>query len=1188
MPETAATGLEAVLQEEARRLELASGSDDAGDAAGALPRRRGIGLALSGGGIRSATFSLGVLQALAADRRLAAFDYLSTVSGGGYIGSWLSAWIHRAGFEAVQRGLGRTGCLYEHGAPMACEPPEVTWLRRYSNYLTPRVGLLSLDSLTLVATWSRNFALNLVVLLGFLTCIFTAPHLLLPVFEKAGSHQSAFGFAAAWAGLQFFVGIGYNLWHQGLPIQRRRNWMISTRGVVATVMVPGVLTSIFGAIWLFGSKADKTIDGTLDALALVSASVFVLFLAWWAAEAAKRRDAFEREQAASAQGGDDQSRASSSCPKKPPAVWKELIIYLLAAGVSLAAFTAMMVGFYAAWRGLDALPGSAVKSACLLAWGAPAFLGAFGIATTIFTGLVGRLFFERSREWWSRLNAWLVSIALGWAAVGTLTFLSLPLLEWLASRIGGWLSLLGTGWIGSLFATIFLRKPESGPKKTQRRVDGALNVAASIFVAGLIFVVAAGTQWSLLKAGSAMVEPAQGIAQKAITTLEIHDKAHELAFTIGTPEKREASVGDLAIAHLAGVATLEGQGALHGLNVPTLAFLGLLAITLLFGWRVDINKFSLHNMYKNRLVRCYLGASNRLTRNEQPFTGLDDADDFPMKDLGRHIGAGDGPTIQRPFHIINTTLNITQGSNLAWQERKAASFVFTPLYCGYSLARTQGDSTRIETDRGWEKAGFRPTELYATRDREEPGFKLGMALATSGAAISPNMGHASRPARAFVLTLFNVRLGRWSGNPARPAWELPSPRFGLIPLLLELLGYSTENRSFVYLSDGGHFDNLGVYELVRRRCSTIFVVDAGADATRAFGDLADTIRKCRTDMGVDIEFPHIGLLAGDQEMRSGMSFAEGVIHYEAEDPSRNGKIILIKPSMARSSGEPVDVLNYAAENAPFPQQTTTDQFFDESQFESYRRLGLYITRECLSVHGHLLPRREPHDEPPPVRNDDGEAPTSATCAIAKLLRALKRQDAELPLPTQREGALVDLFVLLVAISLVFLAAFLLLDPLVIGRHELVCFRARTCREGLEAIFRINAGGPEFWRRGLFWHTMADNLNVIVYAFMFVSGSVVGTASIERRRVRNVCRAAFWSAVVCLACADYAENFSTLSQELSGGDPPAMAEVVWPFTCLKFHLAVACGAGLLALLPRIAQAFRKRWEAALAVPWRWSR
>ena len=116
-----------------------------------------FGLALSGGGIRSATFSLGVLQALARQRLLSRFDYLSTVSGGGYIGAWLSAWVVRVGgISKVEEELSRTG------TPVA----PIEFLRSYSNYLTPRTGVFGVDTWTAIATWMRNFSPNMLIVIA--------------------------------------------------------------------------------------------------------------------------------------------------------------------------------------------------------------------------------------------------------------------------------------------------------------------------------------------------------------------------------------------------------------------------------------------------------------------------------------------------------------------------------------------------------------------------------------------------------------------------------------------------------------------------------------------------------------------------------------------------------------------------------------------------------------------------------------------------------------------------------------------------------------------------------------------------------------------------------------------------------------------------------------------------------------
>jgi hypothetical protein len=119
-----------------------------------------VGLAFSGGGIRSATFNLGVLQSLARMKLLSRFNYLSTVSGGGYIGCWLMAWIKRQEMKDVARNLTPDWV----NQPGRKEPPEIRFLRRFSNYLTPKLGWLGADTWTVVAVYIRNLILNLLLL----------------------------------------------------------------------------------------------------------------------------------------------------------------------------------------------------------------------------------------------------------------------------------------------------------------------------------------------------------------------------------------------------------------------------------------------------------------------------------------------------------------------------------------------------------------------------------------------------------------------------------------------------------------------------------------------------------------------------------------------------------------------------------------------------------------------------------------------------------------------------------------------------------------------------------------------------------------------------------------------------------------------------------------------------------------
>jgi len=110
------------------------------------------------------------------------------------------------------------------------------------------------------------------------------------------------------------------------------------------------------------------------------------------------------------------------------------------------------------------------------------------------------------------------------------------------------------------------------------------------------------------------------------------------------------------------------------------------------------------------------------------------------------------------------------------------------------------------------------------------GILLGNVVATSGAAANPNMGYHTSTALSALLSVFNVRLGRWCGNPRhRSAWRKVSPRFGGLALINEVFGMMNSRSSFLNISDGGHFENLGIYELVRRRCRIVVAVDAGCD-----------------------------------------------------------------------------------------------------------------------------------------------------------------------------------------------------------------------------------------------------------------------------------------------------------------------------------------------------------------------
>jgi hypothetical protein len=165
------------------------------------------------------------------------------------------------------------------------------------------------------------------------------------------------------------------------------------------------------------------------------------------------------------------------------------------------------------------------------------------------------------------------------------------------------------------------------------------------------------------------------------------------------------------------------------------------------------------------------------------------------------------------------------------------------------------------------------------------------------------------------------------------------------------MGKTTNRCKYVNLSDGGHFENLGLYEMVLRRCHYIVVSDAGEDPECSFADLGEAVRKIRIDFGIPIDFepmtiyPRSAIKALKSARQKGHNCAIGRIRYSVVDPEVNGNkapdgvIVYIKP--ACYGEEPRDIYEYFKRNETFPHESTSDQFFSESQFESYRMLGAY-------------------------------------------------------------------------------------------------------------------------------------------------------------------------------------------------------------------------------------------------------
>lgn len=448
----------------------------------------------------------------------------------------------------------------------------------------------------------------------------------------------------------------------------------------------------------------------------------------------------------------------------------------------------------------------------------------------------------------------------------------------------------------------------------------------------------------------------------------------ESTIAVETGIRRDSVTRDSSLAHTDAVLR-EIEEKIPGPSAVTATAIGLFIALLILGWymgrRINTNEFSLHGMYHSRIVRAFLGASRPAgDRDPHPFTGFDPGDDLPMSKLWpaglmpiRKPKPGRLET-QPPMHVVNVALNLVAGTNLAWQQRKAQSMSVSPLHAGaaflgYRRTSAKAAPPKPGTRGSGDVSAVADVKLYGGRD----GITLGTAVTISGAAASPNSGYHSSPLVTFLMTLFNARLGWWLGNPGvagKDSFHLSSPTQKIKPILDEMFGQTTDHSRYVYLSDGGHFENLGLYEMVLRRCRFIVVSDAGCDPNATFDDLGNAVRKIRVDLGIEIDFDDLDVRK--RNVGTGKYWAIGRVRYSAMDmqdrdgnaDDYDGVLIYIKPAVY--GGEPRDVVNYAETSPTFPHESTTDQFFTESQFESYRELGEFIVRNLLDSEMPATPK----------------------------------------------------------------------------------------------------------------------------------------------------------------------------------------------------------------------------------------
>jgi hypothetical protein len=831
-----------------------------------------IGLAFSGGGIRSATTNLGIAQALSRMGVLRLVDYLSTVSGGGYIGGCLTSFLsvnrdHQkdAGdnkqFLYTTRDDLKFGTNWPHfpfnpelktsttTGGRAAEPTDgtniVAHLRTHGDFLVARRSILKREALRAVGT-----------LIGGLlyTVVITALALSLAALLLLGAAHALSSDVTKWKAPEQPVPADK---YEVLPTPADTELRITrtdTGGTVRELTDPAFwdnVTHRVGLVWtdMLADLTTREISVAFGAGFLASLVVLVIFAAGvkvW-------------KGLGQAQPGESKEDAYE--------------IRLLRIGAALLWMAVFIVPYVDANAVTSADRGRAAWLLQPFFVVAGAYVSAFlvyGFIIALF-GSAGFLWSRTSRSLWGSYMA-----ICFYGLLVTVLFAVLPAAAYAAHAVGiaGVLAPIGTLITGRLLMSraVTTRAEKFELSKT------ALHVVLALVVAGLIL----------------------------FTMIEVGALAIDKQF----------------------VDPLHAPLSLFGLNRYGLAVVITGGTLLLLSVFVNLNRIGLHYFYRDRILETYL-RSEVVSKPDLSMKTFLDTMEMRLKDvLGNQVDkngtsldhATNEPGNTAPYLLVSAALNLAGSRDLTRKDRKSGYFLFSKYFCGSK------------------QTGYLETLKYA-----DGTTQLARALTVSGAAAGTGVGYQTFFAQSFLAAVFNIRLGQWVPNPRRNTGQ----RLAFWPayIIREVFGLTNEWSRLVNVSDGGHTgDNVGIYPLLERRCQVIIACDAEADPTIAFGSFTEALRHAYVDLGVDVDIDLSMLLPDPATGLSKAHCAIGRIRYP-ECPARPNWLIYMKNSL--TGNEPAPVLNYKRTSPEFPHESTADQFFDDSQFESYRALGDHIAEETM-------------------------------------------------------------------------------------------------------------------------------------------------------------------------------------------------------------------------------------------------